>query len=51
LGSVIALIYSFITFQAMRERGWQYWIDVLKGLAFVVAIGVGIVVFLTDHHH
>jgi hypothetical protein len=51
LGSVIALIYSFITFQKMRERGWQYWIDVVKGLAFVVAIGVGIVVFLTDHHH
>jgi lipid-A-disaccharide synthase-like uncharacterized protein len=43
LGSVISLIYSFVTFQAMRERGWQYWIDVLKGLAFVVAIGVGIV--------
>ena len=41
-GSVIALIYSFITFQAMRERGWEYWIDVLKGIAFVVAIGVGI---------
>ena len=37
------MFYSFITFQAMRERGSQYWIDVAKGLAFVVAIGVGIV--------
>jgi hypothetical protein len=43
-GSVIALIYSFITFQKMSERGWQYWIDVVKGLAFVVAIGVCIVI-------
>jgi hypothetical protein len=41
-GGVITAIYSFITIMAMRERGWQYWIDVLKGLAFIVVIGVGI---------
>lgn len=41
-GGAITLIYSFITIMAMRERGWQFWIDVLKGIAFVVVIGVGI---------